>query len=193
MVVAKLDRLSRDVAFISGLMASRLPFVVAELGIDADPFMLHLYAALAKKERRLISERTRAALAARKLDRHQAGQSQQCRQCRCTRPSTLRRGGGPVCWFHASHHRCHPAHRRRQPAGHRGCAERPRRAHGAGRALAGQQRAQRTGKRLNLPEPRGHQIWPRFRTAKKLSNAQMEAIRSRAEKVLILRLASDGI
>jgi len=52
--VAKLDRLSRDVAFI------------AELGADADPFMLHIYAALAEKERRLISERTGAALTARK-------------------------------------------------------------------------------------------------------------------------------
>ncbi|MEQ9814583.1 MAG: recombinase family protein [Azospirillaceae bacterium] len=65
-IVAKLDRLSRDVAFIAGLMAQRVPFIVAELGIDADPFMLHLYAALAEKERRLISERTRAALAQRK-------------------------------------------------------------------------------------------------------------------------------
>lgn len=65
-IVARLDRLSRDVAFISGLMAQRVPFIVAELGVDADPFMLHLYAALAEKERRLISERTRAALAARK-------------------------------------------------------------------------------------------------------------------------------
>jgi DNA invertase Pin-like site-specific DNA recombinase len=65
-LVAKLDRLSRDVAFISGLMAQRVPFIVAELGADADPFMLHLYAALAEKERRLISERTRSALAARK-------------------------------------------------------------------------------------------------------------------------------
>ena len=43
-VVSKLDRLSRDVAFVSGLMAQRVPFVVAELGRDADPFMLHLYA-----------------------------------------------------------------------------------------------------------------------------------------------------
>ena len=66
MLVAKLDRLSRDVAFISGLMAQRVPFIVAELGADADPFMLHLYAALAEKERRLIAERTRAALAAKK-------------------------------------------------------------------------------------------------------------------------------
>jgi DNA invertase Pin-like site-specific DNA recombinase len=38
----------------------------AELGRDADPFMLRLYAALAEKERRLISERTRAALAAKR-------------------------------------------------------------------------------------------------------------------------------
>ena len=65
-VVSKLDRLSRDVAFVSGLMAQRVPFIVAELGRDADPFMLHLYAALAEKERRLIAERTRAALAAKK-------------------------------------------------------------------------------------------------------------------------------
>jgi len=65
-VVAKLDRLSRDVAFISGLMAQRVPFIVAELGPDADPFMLHLYAALAEKERALISTRTREALKAAK-------------------------------------------------------------------------------------------------------------------------------
>jgi DNA invertase Pin-like site-specific DNA recombinase len=65
-VVAKLDRLSRDVHFISGLMSQRVPFIVAELGADTDPFMLHIYAALAEKERRLISERTRAALAAKK-------------------------------------------------------------------------------------------------------------------------------
>ena len=64
--MSKLDRLSRDVAFVSGLMAQRVPFIVAELGRDADPFMLHLYAALAEKERRLISERTKAALAVRK-------------------------------------------------------------------------------------------------------------------------------
>jgi DNA invertase Pin-like site-specific DNA recombinase len=65
-IVSKLDRLSRDVAFVSGLMSQRVPFIVAELGADADPFMLHLYAALAEKERRLIAERTRSALAAKK-------------------------------------------------------------------------------------------------------------------------------
>ena len=67
-VVAKLDRLSRDVAFVAGLMAQRVPFIVAELGRDADPFMLHLYAALAEKERRLISERTKAALRAKRAN-----------------------------------------------------------------------------------------------------------------------------
>src|SRR4051794_30718665 len=65
-VVAKLDRLSRDVAFISSLMARRVPFISVELGADCDPFMLHLYAALAEKERALISARTKAALAAKK-------------------------------------------------------------------------------------------------------------------------------
>jgi len=65
-LVAKLDRLSRDVHFIAGLMVQRVPFLVAELGTDVDPFMLHIYAALAEKERRMISERTRAALATRK-------------------------------------------------------------------------------------------------------------------------------
>jgi DNA invertase Pin-like site-specific DNA recombinase len=65
-LVAKMDRLSRDVAFISGLMAQRVPFIVAELGADVDPFMLHIYAALAQKERTMISERTKAALAQKK-------------------------------------------------------------------------------------------------------------------------------
>ena len=47
-------------------MAQRVPFIVAELGADTDPFMLHIYAALAEKERRMISERTKAGLAAAK-------------------------------------------------------------------------------------------------------------------------------
>jgi DNA invertase Pin-like site-specific DNA recombinase len=64
--VAKLDRLSRDVHFISGLMAHKTPFLVADLGPDVEPFLLHLYAALAEKERALISSRTKAALAAAK-------------------------------------------------------------------------------------------------------------------------------
>lgn len=65
-LVAKLDRLSRDVHFISGLMVHRVPFLTVELGTDVDPFLLHLYSALAEKERALISQRTKAALTAAK-------------------------------------------------------------------------------------------------------------------------------
>lgn len=62
-IVSKLDRLSRDVHFISGLMVHKVPFVVTELGADVDPFVLHLFAALAQKERALISQRTKDGLA----------------------------------------------------------------------------------------------------------------------------------
>ena len=47
-------------------MAHRVPFIVTELGSDVDPFLLHLYAALAEKEAKLISARTKAALQAAK-------------------------------------------------------------------------------------------------------------------------------
>jgi DNA invertase Pin-like site-specific DNA recombinase len=79
-LVSKLDRLSRDVAFVAGLMAQRVPFIVAELGRDADPFMLHLYAALAEKERRLISERTKAALAVHKANGGKLGNPSNIRE-----------------------------------------------------------------------------------------------------------------
>src|ERR1051325_3320933 len=79
-LVSKLERLSRDVAFVAGLMAQRVPFIVAELGRDADPFMLHLYAALAEKERRFISERTKAALAIRKASGAKLGNPSNIRE-----------------------------------------------------------------------------------------------------------------
>jgi len=61
---AKLDRLSRDVHFTSGLMAPKVPFLVAELGPDVDPFVLHLFAALAEKERSLNFKRNDVSLPA---------------------------------------------------------------------------------------------------------------------------------
>lgn len=61
-IIAKLDRLSRDVAFIAGLMAHRVPFVVSDLGPDVDPFILHMYAAIAEQERARISRRTKDGL-----------------------------------------------------------------------------------------------------------------------------------
>ena len=79
-IVAKLCRLSRDVHFISGLMAHKVPFVVAELGKDVDPFLLHIYAALAEKERALISQRTKEALAARKASGVRLGNPRSLRE-----------------------------------------------------------------------------------------------------------------
>jgi len=74
-IVAKLDRLSRDVHFISGLMAHHIEFIVAALGRQADPFILHLYAALAEKERSLIAQRTREGLQAAKRRGQRLGMS----------------------------------------------------------------------------------------------------------------------
>ena len=73
--VAKLDRLSRDVAFIAGLMVQRVPFIGLALGRNVDPFTLHIYAALAEQERRMISQRTIAGLAAAKARGTKLGSS----------------------------------------------------------------------------------------------------------------------
>nr|WP_184377027.1 recombinase family protein [Rhizobium sp. BK619] len=64
LLVSKLDRLSRDVADIATLM-KEIHFRVATMP-DADEFQLHIYAALGQQERKLISQRTKAALAAAK-------------------------------------------------------------------------------------------------------------------------------
>ena len=66
LLVAKLDRLSRDVAFVATLLKDkRLSFRVASMP-HADKFQLHIYAALAEQERDFISRRTKSALAAAK-------------------------------------------------------------------------------------------------------------------------------
>jgi len=62
LLVSKLDRLSREVHFISGMLKDKkLDFRVAQMP-SADKFQLHIYAALAEQEREFISERTKAAL-----------------------------------------------------------------------------------------------------------------------------------
>jgi DNA invertase Pin-like site-specific DNA recombinase len=67
LVVSRLDRLSRNVHFITGLMEHKVHFVVAALGRDVDSFSLHIHASMAEQERKLISERIKAACAAKKL------------------------------------------------------------------------------------------------------------------------------
>src|SRR5207302_10207747 len=63
LIVSRLDRLSRNVHFITGLMEHRVHFTVAALGKDCDDFTLHIYASLAEQERKIISERIKAAAA----------------------------------------------------------------------------------------------------------------------------------
>ena len=62
LIVSKLDRLSRNVHFITGLMEHKVHFMVAALGRDCDNFTLHIYASLAEQERKMISERVKAAM-----------------------------------------------------------------------------------------------------------------------------------
>jgi DNA invertase Pin-like site-specific DNA recombinase len=66
LIVSRLDRLSRNVHFIAGLMEHTVHFVVAALGRDCDDFTLHIYASLAEQERKMISERCKAAAAVAK-------------------------------------------------------------------------------------------------------------------------------
>jgi DNA invertase Pin-like site-specific DNA recombinase len=65
LLIARLDRLARNVHFISGLKEARVKFVAVDMP-EATPFMLHIYAAVAQEEARAISARTKAALAAAK-------------------------------------------------------------------------------------------------------------------------------
>jgi len=61
LIVSRLDRLSRNVHFIAGLMEHKVHFVVAVFGRDVDDFTLHIYASIAEQERKMISERVKAA------------------------------------------------------------------------------------------------------------------------------------
>ena len=99
-------------------MANRVPFIVTELGVDTDPFMLHIYAALAEKERALISARTKAALKAAKARGVKLG-SPVARQSVVVgaRPSLGRHDGQPH--RRAEGHRGNPRQRHRLRSRHR--------------------------------------------------------------------------
>jgi DNA invertase Pin-like site-specific DNA recombinase len=67
LMIARLDRLSRDTHFVTGLIKhGKVQIVIAELGLNAEPFTIEIMAAVAAQERRLISRRTKEALAAAK-------------------------------------------------------------------------------------------------------------------------------
>lgn len=65
LVIAKLDRLSRDVHFISGLLKQNVPIKACDMP-NADNFQFHIMAAVAEKEREMIAERTKSAIAAKR-------------------------------------------------------------------------------------------------------------------------------
>jgi len=65
LLIAKLDRLARNVAFIANLLESGVEIAAADMP-EANRFLLHVMAAVAEHEARMISDRTRAALAAAK-------------------------------------------------------------------------------------------------------------------------------
>lgn len=65
LVIAKLDRLSRNVAFIATVLDSKVEVAVVDMP-HADTLTLHIMAAVAQHERKMVSERTKAALAAKK-------------------------------------------------------------------------------------------------------------------------------
>src|SRR5258708_2007073 len=72
LVIAKLDRLARNVAFISNLMKSGVEFVAVDMP-SANRFVVHILAAVAEQEAEAISKRTKAALAAAKARGTQLG------------------------------------------------------------------------------------------------------------------------
>lgn len=88
LIVAKLDRLSRDIGFIDALQKSAVKFTVAEMP-DATEFTIHIFAAMAQHERKLISQRTKDALALLK------GTGKLGNPC-LQRGERIPGGGGPV-------------------------------------------------------------------------------------------------
>lgn len=99
LLVSKLDRLSRRVSFIAGLLEVKgLQFKVASMP-QADKFQLHVYAALAEQEREFISARTKAGLAAAKARGVKLGG---------IRPNTITRNDGAKARADAGAERLRP-------------------------------------------------------------------------------------
>lgn len=101
LVIARLDRLSRSVAFISWLMESKVPFTALDV-VDSDPMKLHIYAVFAEAEARKISERTKAALKAAKARGVKLGNptpspnTSKANAARCAATATHRAGVWPI-------------------------------------------------------------------------------------------------
>jgi DNA invertase Pin-like site-specific DNA recombinase len=116
LIVSRLDRLSRNVHFITGLLEHRVHFMVAALGRDCDTFTLHIYASLAQQERKVISERTRAALS---RSQKKLGMAARSRADQLRIAALARAGMRQIAMREAEDYRVHVEWALRQP-GYRG-------------------------------------------------------------------------
>jgi DNA invertase Pin-like site-specific DNA recombinase len=98
LLIAKLDRLARNVHFISGLMQSGVDFVAVDMP-QANRLTVHILAAVAEHEREMIVNRTKAALAAAKARGKRLGWSNPMRQEEQARAS---RNGATATKAHAN-------------------------------------------------------------------------------------------
>jgi len=90
LVIAKLDRLARNVAFIANLMDSKVEFVAVDLP-TANRLTLHIMAAFAEHEREMISARTKAALAVRKAQGVKMGNRTNLAEAQAKGTATVKR------------------------------------------------------------------------------------------------------
>ena len=123
LIVSRLDRLSRNVHFITGLMEHKVHFIVAALGRDCDEFTLHIYASLAEQERKMISERIKAAMAVAKAKGKKSGFAKCSRAWRRRVTALGHAGIQRAALERAETYRLHIEWAFRQPNPY--CAERP--------------------------------------------------------------------
>ena len=141
LVIAKLDRLSRNAAFLLTLRDSGVRFAAVDLP-EANDLTVGIMALVAQAEREAISKRTKEALAVARSrgvklgNPNGAAALQAGWQGRCAAPGGHRAQRRPACAGPRAGGRGHPLRRRDEPPGDRGRAERPRHAHPARRALA---------------------------------------------------------
>ena len=91
LIVSRLDRLSRNVHFITGLREHGVHFIVARFGRDLEDFVLHIYASIAQQERKMLADRVNAGLAAAKARGVKLGQAKRSKteQRRCSQLAAI--------------------------------------------------------------------------------------------------------